>query len=103
MADEFHKAYKVRHVKSATFAKYAIGHVKRLLGKRMSVDVNDAAVKDYQTARLSEKASPKSVNEEVGFLLRVLGDQGDVIRGRLRRKTANETGYGRSDGPRLQR
>ena len=33
-----------------------------------------------------KKASPKSVNEEVGFLLRILGDPGDFMRIRLRKR-----------------
>jgi integrase len=52
------------------------------------VDINDAAVKSYQTARLKEKAAPKSVNEEVTFPLRLLGDAGDALRIRLRRDKA---------------
>ena len=52
----------------------------------MLVDFNEASVIQYQNARLSEGAAPKSVNEEVGFLLRILGDLGDLIRIRLRKK-----------------
>jgi integrase len=88
LADDFLAAYKVRNPKSATFAEYAIGHVKRILGKNMSVDISDTAVKDYQTARLKEKSSGKSINEEVGFLLRILGEHGDFIRAKLRRTRA---------------
>jgi integrase len=40
----------------------------------------------YQSARLKEKAAPKTINEEVGFLLRVLPDRGDALLARLRRK-----------------
>jgi hypothetical protein len=36
----------------------------------MAVDFSDKTVKEFQSARLKEKAAPKSVNEEVGFLLR---------------------------------
>jgi integrase len=61
----------------------------------MVVDVGDTAVKDYQTARLKEKAAPKSINEEVGFLLRMLGDQGDAIRIRLKRQNALKLTVGR--------
>jgi hypothetical protein len=86
LADEFFEAYKLRSPKSATFAEYALGHVKRLLGKRMSVDMSDVAITGYQTSRLKEKASPKSINEEVGFLLRILDEHGDAIRAKLRRK-----------------
>ena len=52
----------------------------------MVVDVTDQAVKDYQTTRLREKASAKSINEEVGFLIRALGEQGDYLRAKLRRQ-----------------
>jgi integrase len=36
--------------------------------------------------RLKEEAAPKSVNEEVGFLLRLMGDAGEALRTRLRRE-----------------
>jgi integrase len=86
VATKFLDDYKLRNPKSTTFAEYAIGHLKRLVGSMMVADVGDTAVKDYQTARLKEKSAPKSINEEVGFLLRMLGDQGDAIRVRLKRQ-----------------
>ena len=70
LADEFAEGYKIRNPKSAIFAAYAIGHVKRLLGRRASSDVTEEVVTVFQTSRLKEKASPKSINEEVGFLRR---------------------------------
>ena len=54
----------------------------------MAVDITDKTVKAYQTTRLQEGAAPKSVNEEVGFLLRLLSEAGDGIRARLRRQRA---------------
>jgi integrase len=54
----------------------------------MAVEVTERTVKEYQTARLKEKAAPKTINEEVGFLLRVLGEQGDGIRVKLKRQKA---------------
>jgi integrase len=86
MAEEYFDAYKLRLPQSARFAAYAIDHLKRILGCKMLVDFNEAAVIHYQNARLGEKASPKSVNEEVGFLLRILGDPGDLIRIRLHKR-----------------
>jgi integrase len=86
IADEFLEDYKLRLPQSATFAEYAIGHIKRLLGDRMLVDVNEACVIRYQNDRLTERAAPKTVNEEVGFLLRIMGDLGDVLRVRLKKK-----------------
>jgi len=86
MAEEYFNSYKLRLPQSARFAEYAIDHLKRILGSKMLVDFNEATVVLYQNARLGEKASPKSVNEEVGFLLRILGDPGDLMRLRLRKR-----------------
>jgi integrase len=86
ISDEYLASYRLRNPRSATFAEYAIGHIKRLLGDVMLVDVAEETIKDYQDCRLHEKAAPKSINEEVGFLLRILGGQGDVLRVRLRKK-----------------
>ena len=35
----------------------------------MLIDIGEQAVPKYQEVRLREKASAKSINEEVGFLL----------------------------------
>jgi integrase len=51
----------------------------------MVVDISDKTIKRYQSLRLKEKASPKTINEEVGFLLRLLEDRGDAIRSKMRR------------------
>lgn len=92
--------YKVRNPKSDTFARYALSHVKRLVGKIMVVDIGHESVRTYQTDRLKEKAAPKSINEEVGFMLRVLGEQGDLLRAKLRRtkalKLSGQTGVARA-------
>lgn len=85
MADEFFDGYKLRLSDSAVFADYAIGHLKRLLGGKMLVDFSEAVIK-YQNDRLDEDAAPKTINEEVGFLLRILGESGDILRVRLRKK-----------------
>lgn len=95
IAGEFLEGYKLRNPKSATFAEYAIGHLSRFVGSMMVIDVAETALKDYQTARLREKAAPKTINEEVGFLLRMLGDQGDAIRVRLKRQNALKLSVGR--------
>ena len=80
LADEYLTAYKLRHPQSAVFAEYAVNHVCRILGSRMFVDCNEATVTLYQNQRLKESAAPKSVNEEIGFLLRLMGDPGDLLR-----------------------
>jgi len=103
LADEYLISYKLRHPRSATFAVYALGHVKRLLGDKMLVDVNEDVVKEYQEARLREKTAPKSINEEIGFLLRIMDAQGDVLRVRLRKKKLLKlktgTNIGKAFGP----
>jgi len=52
----------------------------------MLVDMNEATLIKYQNDRLTESAEPKTVNEEVGFLLRIMGDLGDLVRVRLKKK-----------------
>ncbi len=97
-ADDYLTSYKLRHPKSATFATYAIGHVKRIVGGRMYVDCNEATVTTYQNARLQEGAAPKTINEEVGFLLRVLDELGDLLRVRLRKRKMLKLRVGKSIG-----
>src|ERR1039457_1986430 len=86
-ADEFLKDYRVKH-QSATYAEYALGHVKSILGDRLVVEIKPAVVKHYQASRLREKAGPKSINDEVQLLLRLCGEQGALIRAVLRRDKA---------------
>jgi integrase len=53
----------------------------------MAVDISERTVLKYQTDRLSEGASPKTVNEEVGFLLRLLPvAHADAIRAQLKQQ-----------------
>lgn len=85
IAAAYLEGYRLR-MKSIPFAEYALRHLTRHLGKQMAVEVTEKTIKDYQTTRLKEKAAPKTINEEVGFLLRLLGEQGDGIRVKLRRQ-----------------
>jgi len=88
LANTFLEDYALRNPKSATFARYALSHIKARIGKTMVADVTDETVKAYQADRLKDKAAPKSINEEVGFLLRILAEQGDFLRIKLRRSRA---------------
>jgi len=88
VAREFLKDYVLRNPRSADFAENHVGHLVAHTGKLMTFSVCDATVKDYQTARLTEKAAAKSINEETQFLLRILGEQGDFIRAKLKRQHA---------------
>jgi integrase len=86
VATEFYDGYKLRLPDSAVFADYAINHLKRLLGRKMLVDFNEAVVIKYQNDRLDEGTASKTINEEVGFLLRVLGEPGEIIRAVIRER-----------------
>ena len=87
LAEAFYADYSVRQPKSAVFAQYAIRHIVRLLGEMLAVDVTDKTVMTYQTNRLNEGASPKTINEEVGFLLRFLGIvQAGALRAQLKQQ-----------------
>ena len=71
--DDYLVGYRLRY-RSASFAEYALGHVARLLGTMTVGDITESSVLRYQEERLREKAAPKSINEEVRFLLKMLGD-----------------------------
>ena len=97
IAAAYLEEYRLRH-KSGVFAAYAIRHITRHLGTMMAVDVTEKTVREYQTARLKEAAAPKTINEEVGFFLRLLGESGDFIRVRLRRAKTLKLAVGRQIG-----
>jgi integrase len=92
------EGYRLKNPRSVVFAEYAIKHINQSLGETMLADINEETVKTYQLVRLRQDASPKTVNEEVGFLLRMLGEQGDALRIRMKRtsslklKAQNEVG-----------
>jgi len=85
IAEEYLASYSLRN-RSVTFARYAVNHLVRHLGDKMPVDVDEETVRAYQDQRLREKAAAKSINEEVGFLLRLLGDRGELVRARLKKQ-----------------
>lgn len=86
-ADEFLEDYRAKH-QSPTFAEYALGHVSRLLGGSLVVEITPKVVKRYQADRLNEKAGPKTINDEVQLLIRLCGEQGMLVRATLRRDKA---------------
>jgi integrase len=86
-ADEFLEDYRMKH-RSATFAEYALGHVKRFLGGSLVVEVTPSIVKRYQADRLKETAGPKTINDETQLLIRLCGEQGQLVRATLRRDKA---------------
>ena len=85
VAEDYLADYRLRF-RGVTFAEYAVGHVVGHLGEKLLVDIDETTVLAYQTVRLKEQAAPKSINEEVRFLLTMMGESGDVVRVRLRKK-----------------
>jgi integrase len=86
-ADEFLTDYRAKH-QLATFAEYALGHVSKLLGGSLVVEITPKVVKRYQADRLNENAGAKTINDEVQLLLRLCGEQGALIRATLKRDKA---------------
>jgi integrase len=71
-----------------TLVEYKLKRVVELLGARLVLEITPKVVTRYQADRLIKKAAPKTINEEVALMLRLCGDQGDLIRSRLRREKA---------------
>jgi hypothetical protein len=91
--DEYYTDFKKRHPETCTSVKYYVGHLKRVLGSKLLViQVSERTILDYQNARMDgddkheiSKAAPKTINDEVSFLLRVLEERGDRLRLKLKR------------------
>ena len=49
---------------------------QRQLGRKTTSDIDETAVLRYQENRICEKSAPKSIDEEVRFLLKLLGGAG---------------------------
>jgi len=81
---DYLESYALRH-RSVTFAECAVKHLNRQLGDRMIIDINETTIRNYQDERLKEGAAPKTINEEVGVLLRIMGERGELIRARLKK------------------
>ncbi|MGC2639840.1 MAG: integrase [Acidobacteriaceae bacterium] len=62
--------------KMASIVHYAIGHLLPVLGKKLLVDIEARDIAKYQTARLAEGASNRTVNIEVGMLRQIMRKYG---------------------------
>jgi integrase len=62
--------------KMASIVRYSIGHLLPILGKRLLVDIEARDIAKYQTARLAEGASNRTVNIEVGMLRQIMRKYG---------------------------
>ena len=85
-SEAFLAEYVAKHPE--TLAEYKLKRVVESLGDRLVLEITPSIVKRYQADRLIAKAAPKTINEEVALMLRLCGDQGDLIRSRLRREKA---------------
>lgn len=94
MIGQYLADYKVRHPGRARFAEYACGHLaerpqtrtaRGYLGHLLANEVGPEQITDYQTRRIGEKASPTTINQEIGVLTRVLGARGVVLREEMKR------------------
>ena len=93
----YFKEYQLKH-RAVAFAEYAIRHLCEHIGSKMLVEIDASTVSEYQTKRLKEKAAPKSINDEVGVLLRIMGDRGDLLRSELKRKKLLKLKVGEQPG-----
>ena len=86
-ATDFLESYKLRCRETTySYAEHCIRHLIRHMGDMMLIEIGDKAIIEYQSIRLRETASGKTINEEVRVLLQIMGDIGDPIRLRLRRQ-----------------
>ncbi len=100
-SDAFLKDYRLRHKPTSySYASHGVAHLVEHLGNKMLVEIGEKSVLDYQTTRLHEGASGKTINEEVMILLQIMGDIADPLRLRLKRqkrlKVAYEENVGRA-------
>jgi integrase len=103
-AEAFKADYAPRHrPHSVTYMKYCIGHLNVHLGNLMLVEIGIDTVLSYQKARLLEKASPKTINEEVMVLLQIMREMGDLIRVKMRRDKTLKLAYEEFEGKALTR
>jgi len=101
-ADPFLAEYKLRHrPTSITYMEYCLKHLKAHLGSLMLVEIGIDSVREYQSARIREKASPKTINEEVMVLLQIMREMGDLIRVRMKRDKTLKLAYQEFEGKAL--
>ena len=62
--------------KMASIVHYSLGHLLPILGKRLLVDIEARDIAKYQTSRLGEGASNRTVNIEVGMLRQIMRQYG---------------------------
>ncbi len=86
-AKELLDDYTVRRTSaSVRYLKQRLTHLEKHIGDMMLIEISNKVIAEYQAVRLKEKASACSINSEVMFALRVMGEIGDAVRAKLRRE-----------------
>jgi integrase len=62
--------------KTRDIAKCSLAHLLPIMGKRLLVDIEARDIAKYQTARLAERASNRTVNIETGMLRQIMRKYG---------------------------
>jgi integrase len=62
--------------KMASIVRYSVGHLLPILGKKLLVDIEARDIVKYQNSRLTEGASNRTVNIEVGMLRQIMRKYG---------------------------
>jgi integrase len=74
MVDDYQAHYAVNHRPNAViWSVNCLKHIKRVLGTRLLVDLNENAIVNYMGARQKQGASGRTINMELGELSRVIG------------------------------
>lgn len=82
--------YPLNHrASSVSFMRVSTGHVDRLLGQRLLIDLNEDRMKEYVATRMKEGASGRSINAELGELSRAVGKPWRALWPRLRKLEEN--------------
>lgn len=71
---------------SINFSKGRLAHVKRLIGSALLPDLTEDAIREYIKTRLTEGASGRTVNMEVGELSRAIGKPWSVLWPKVRKQ-----------------
>jgi integrase len=101
-SESFKADYAPRHrPHSVIYMKYCIGHLNKHLADLMLIEIGVDTVLAYQKTRLAEKASPKTINEEVMVLLQIMREMGDLIRVKMRRDKTLKLAYQEFEGKAL--
>ena len=101
-AEKYFADYAKRHrPHSISYMRNCLVHLNQYLGKMLLVEIGCETVKEYQNARLQEKASKKCINEEVMILLKIMRELGDLIRVKMKREESLKLRYEKFEGKAL--